>query len=70
MRLGKLLIHTNFTFVKNVFKKFECTVQTVLKDHPWEENIRVCVHRWSLMTGSNMPKMSNFEIKSKVAIDR
>ena len=46
------------------------TVQPLFKDHPWEENILVFIHRWSLITGSCMQKMSHSEIKSVFAIDR
>ena len=47
-----------------------CTVQPVFKDHPWEENNLVFVNRWSLITEPFMQKMSNWEIKSLVVIDR
>ena len=42
----------------------------VNKDHPWERNNIVFVHRWSLIAGSFKQNMSNLETKSKVAVDR
>ena len=47
-----------------------CTVKPVLKDHPWEVNKLVFVHRWSLIAGSFKQKISIWETKSIVAIDR
>ena len=45
------------------------TFQPVYKDHLRKENSLAFVHRWSLITGSFMQKMINWEIKS-VVIDR
>ena len=46
------------------------TTQPVFKDHLWEKNNLVFDHRWSLITGLFMQKMSKLGIKSVVAIDR
>ena len=35
----------------------------MLKDHQWDENNLDFVQMWSLIAGSFMQKMSNFEIK-------
>ena len=47
----------------------ERTVEQVFKDLPWEGNILVFVHSLSLITGFITQKMSNWEIKSVVAVD-
>ena len=46
------------------------TVQLVFKDDPWEENNLVFLHRWYLITGYFMQKMSNWDIKGVVTVDR
>ena len=45
-------------------------INTVYKDHPWEHNMMVVVHRWSLIAVPFMQKINNWETKGMVAIDR
>ena len=49
---------------------FYYTAGPVYKDHPWEHNTMVFIHRWSLIQDSFMQKMSNWDTQSVVAIDR
>ena len=53
-----------------MFTGLSYTFKPVYKDHPWEENNKVFVHRWSLIAGSFMHKLGKLEIESVVAIDR
>ena len=42
----------------------------MFKDHQWGVTNLVFVHRWSLIAGSFIQKMSTLEIESVGAIDR
>ena len=62
------------TFSSNVFNveesKFNIQSNLCLKTMHGEQNNQVCVHRWSLIAGHFMQKVTYWETKSVVAIDQ